>query len=77
MLVDLVSGEVKCVFDGLKDFLMEGQNEVFWFSLAIGTVGGLVFSLVGVFWVLPVLLWKANSNQQVPPKTMLSAGAIN
>lgn len=62
---------------GLIPFLIEGQNEVFWFSLAIGTVGGLVFSLVGVFWVLPVLLWKANPNQQVPQKTMLSAGAIN
>ncbi len=43
---------------GLVPFLIEGQNEIFWFSLAIGTVGGLVFSLVGVFWILPVLMWK-------------------
>lgn len=43
---------------GLIPFIMEGQNEVFWFSLAIGTIGGLVFSMIGVFWVLPVLLWK-------------------
>ncbi|MDR7129384.1 multidrug efflux pump subunit AcrB [Algoriphagus sp. 4150] len=43
---------------GLIPFIMEGQNEVFWFSLAIGTIGGLTFSMVGVFWVLPVLLWK-------------------
>lgn len=43
---------------GLIPFIIEGQNEVFWFSLAIGTIGGLVFSMVGVFWVLPVLLWK-------------------
>jgi multidrug efflux pump subunit AcrB len=43
---------------GLVPFIMEGQNEIFWFSLAIGTIGGLVFSLVGVFVVLPVLLWK-------------------
>jgi multidrug efflux pump subunit AcrB len=43
---------------GLIPFLVEGQNEVFWFSLAIGTIGGLVFSLIGVFWVLPVLLWR-------------------
>ncbi|SFB55951.1 efflux RND transporter permease subunit [Algoriphagus aquimarinus] len=43
---------------GLIPFIMEGQNEIFWFSLAIGTIGGLVFSMLGVFWVLPVLLWK-------------------
>lgn len=34
---------------GLVPFLIEGQNEIFWFSLAIGTIGGLVFSMVGVF----------------------------
>jgi multidrug efflux pump subunit AcrB len=43
---------------GLIPFLIEGQNEIFWFSLAIGTIGGLIFSMVGVFWVLPMLLWK-------------------
>jgi multidrug efflux pump subunit AcrB len=43
---------------GLVPFLIEGQNEIFWFSLAIGTIGGLVFSMVGVFWILPVLMWK-------------------
>lgn len=50
---------------GLIPFLLEGQNEVFWFSLAIGTVGGLVFSLVGVFWVLPVLLWKRVDKMEI------------
>jgi multidrug efflux pump subunit AcrB len=43
---------------GLIPFIMEGQNEIFWFSLAIGTIGGLVFSIVGVFLALPVFLWK-------------------
>lgn len=43
---------------GLVPFLLEGQNEVFWFSLAVGTMGGLLFSLFAVFVVLPVLLWK-------------------
>jgi multidrug efflux pump subunit AcrB len=50
---------------GLIPFLLEGQNEVFWFSLAIGTVGGLIFSMVGVFWVLPVLLWKRVGNNGI------------
>ncbi|PRY86731.1 hypothetical protein CLW00_108222 [Mongoliibacter ruber] len=45
---------------GLIPFIMEGQNEIFWFSLAIGTIGGLVFSVVGVFLALPVFLWRKN-----------------
>ncbi len=43
---------------GLLPFLLEGQNEVFWFSLAAGTIGGLTISLVAVFLVLPVWLMK-------------------
>jgi multidrug efflux pump subunit AcrB len=49
---------------GLVPFLIEGQNEIFWFSLAIGTIGGLVFSLVGVFWIIPVLMWKSFSRSK-------------
>ena len=41
---------------GLVPFLIEGQNEVFWFSLAIGTIGGMVFSVFAVFVCLPVFL---------------------
>lgn len=41
---------------GLIPFLLEGQDEFFWFSLAIGTIGGLVFSMVAVFICLPVFL---------------------
>lgn len=48
---------------GLIPFVMEGQNEIFWFSLAIGTIGGLVFSMVGVFLALPVFLWKKSKPQ--------------
>ena len=43
---------------GLIPFLIEGQSEVFWFSLAVGTIGGLVFSLFSIFVVLPVFLIK-------------------
>jgi len=43
---------------GLLPFLMEGQNEVFWFAFAVGTIGGLFFSLFAVFIFLPVLLLK-------------------
>ena len=42
---------------GLSPFLLEGQNEVFWFSLAVGTIGGLTFSLLALFLILPLLLY--------------------
>lgn len=45
---------------GLVPFLWQGQEEVFWFSLAIGTIGGLIFSLFAVFIVLPVFVWKTS-----------------
>ncbi len=41
---------------GLIPFLMEGESEVFWFALAIGTIGGLIFSIFAVFVCLPVFL---------------------
>ena len=43
---------------GLSPFLIEGQNETFWFPLAIGTIGGLVLSLFALFIFLPVVMWK-------------------
>ncbi|WP_296702413.1 efflux RND transporter permease subunit [Algoriphagus sp.] len=52
---------------GLIPFIMEGQNEIFWFSLAIGTIGGLIFSMLGVFWVLPVFLWKKYLVEEAAP----------
>ncbi|MBL0111164.1 MAG: hypothetical protein IPP42_09995 [Saprospiraceae bacterium] len=42
---------------GLLPFIWEGQQEVFWFSLAVGVIGGLVFSMYAVFVVLVVLMW--------------------
>lgn len=41
---------------GLVPFVLGGQNEVFWFAFAAGTIGGLVFSFVGVYFFLPVFL---------------------
>jgi multidrug efflux pump subunit AcrB len=43
---------------GLVPFLLERQNEAFWFSLAVGTLGGMLFLFIAVFVVLPVLLYK-------------------
>jgi multidrug efflux pump subunit AcrB len=39
---------------GLLPFTFHGQQEVFWFSLAVGTIGGLVFSLIVIAWLIPL-----------------------
>jgi len=41
---------------GLIPFVSEGQNEVFWFALAVGTMGGLIFSILALFIFLPAFL---------------------
>lgn len=47
---------------GLVPFLIDGQEEEFWFSFAIGTSGGLLFSLLALVFVMPIFmpLEKAN-----------------
>ena len=39
---------------GFIPFVKDGQNEVFWFALGVGTIGGLVFSLIGILFYLPI-----------------------
>lgn len=41
---------------GLSPFLLAGRDERFWFSLAAGTIGGLVFSVIGLILFLPVFM---------------------
>lgn len=41
---------------GLVPFLSAGKTEAFWFSLAIGTIGGLLFSLVILLLILPLTM---------------------
>lgn len=40
---------------GFVPFLI-GEKQPFWFALAAGTIGGLIFSLIGIFFYLPVFL---------------------
>ncbi|TCD12999.1 efflux RND transporter permease subunit [Pedobacter frigidisoli] len=47
---------------GLVPFLIDGPSEVFWFSMAVGTCGGLIFSFFAVFVFLPACLWKRASH---------------
>ena len=39
---------------GLLPFLPDGPEEVFWFDFAIGTIAGMVFSVIAIILVLPV-----------------------
>jgi multidrug efflux pump subunit AcrB len=41
---------------GLVPFLWDSQKEVFWPGMAAGTIGGLIFSLVGIVFYLPLFL---------------------
>jgi multidrug efflux pump subunit AcrB len=41
---------------GLIPFVLGGQNEAFWFSFAAGSIGGLLFSLIGIFIYLPIFV---------------------
>ena len=41
---------------GLVPFLIDGQDEPFWFSFAVGSCGGLLFSIIALIFVLPVFV---------------------
>ncbi|KQC02751.1 efflux RND transporter permease subunit [Pedobacter sp. Hv1] len=43
---------------GLIPFVWNGQNEAFWFSFAVGSIGGLLFSLIGILIYLPLFIVK-------------------
>jgi multidrug efflux pump subunit AcrB len=48
---------------GLVPFLLTGKDERFWFALAAGTIGGLVFSMIGLLVYQPIML-RAGSREQ-------------
>jgi len=41
---------------GLVPFIVSGQNEVFWFAFAVGTIGGLLFSFIAIWIYLPLFM---------------------
>lgn len=42
---------------GLVPFLLDGpEAEAFWFSFAIGTIGGLLFSIIALVFFMPILM---------------------
>lgn len=47
---------------GLIPFIWNGQKETFWFSFAVGSIGGLLFSLLGLFFYLPLFVLKKHQS---------------
>ena len=47
---------------GFIPFVLDGENEVFWFSLGVGTIGGLILSIIGIFFYLPIFTLKKSTN---------------
>ena len=41
---------------GLVPFLIDGSEGAFWFSFAVGSIGGLLFSIVALVFVMPLFL---------------------
>lgn len=56
---------------GFIPFMVGADKEVFWFPLAAGTIGGLVMSVVGIFFFLPLfcLRRKASAICRIPRQT--------
>mgnify|MGYP003304792272 CR=1 FL=1 len=48
---------------GLIPFLTDGPKEVFWFDFAIGTIGGMIFSLIALLLVFPAFILKKSSKK--------------
>jgi multidrug efflux pump subunit AcrB len=47
---------------GFVPFMIGMEKENFWFPLSAGTIGGLVMSVIGIFFFLPLLCWKKRGN---------------
>ncbi len=45
---------------GFIPFIIGTNKEAFWFPMGVGTIGGLLMSLVGIFVLLPLLVLKKN-----------------
>ena len=48
---------------GFMPFLV-GNAEPFWFSLSVGTIGGLIFSLIGLFIYFPLIINKSGQKEK-------------
>ena len=49
---------------GLVPFIMDGEDEAFWFALAAGTMGGLIFSVLAIMVFMPAFLPLKNQHRK-------------
>lgn len=49
---------------GFIPFMLGTDKEAFWFPLAAGTIGGLIMSILGIFFYLPIFTLKKNGIKQ-------------
>lgn len=52
---------------GFIPFLIGSTTESFWFPLAVGTISGLLFSLLAIIFLLPVILIPRNKKKRLRP----------
>lgn len=50
---------------GFMPFLFERDKDDFWISLSVGTIGGLVFSLIGILFFLPLIIGLFSTRRKV------------
>ena len=53
---------------GFIPFMVGTEKEGFWFPLAAGTIGGLVMSVIGIFFFLPLLCLKKDKSTKTVKK---------
>lgn len=41
---------------GLIPFFIDGDEEAFWFSFAVGSAGGLLFSVIAIVFIMPIFM---------------------
>ena len=41
---------------GLIPFFIDGEDEAFWFSFAVGSAGGLLFSVIAIVFIMPIFM---------------------
>ncbi|MBR1538177.1 MAG: efflux RND transporter permease subunit [Bacteroidales bacterium] len=56
---------------GLVPFLIDGPGEVFWYAFALGTIGGLSFSLIALVFLLPAWMPSRRQSTYTPLRRQL------
>ena len=57
---------------GLIPFFIDGQEERFWFSFAVGSAGGLLFSILAIVFVMPILMKLSSKPCKTKKKSIMS-----